>query len=277
MHESAFLAMLPWFAHYGHTNYMRWGTVSVTYVNLLDVSHPDVHRQFMDGNFVVKSTHKTFNQIGTDLALEQVNEVGKVAGGLVGITRLDSARDKWCLTYNERGRLVDKTSVMFSLAVDNVQYTPFANKDVGTSRIKRDIDDIQKLVYQLERFSVFNTHCPDLICLANRYIAPESIKTAMLIAQTHGEDKIKEFMETRLCKREVGFHVKLKQSQSVSLKNVYIVEKKTDPKQKGKTIKADKVLFQRLLVAKYAGCQIDLMKLLCHVFSLVTLAIAGNL
>ena len=277
MHESAFLAMLPWFAHYGHTNYIRWATVYVTYVNLLDVSHPYVHRQFMDGNFVVKSTHKTFNQIGTDLALEQVNEVGKVAGGLVGITRLDSARDKWCLTYNERGRLVDETSVMFSLAVDNVQYTPFANKDVGTSRIKRDIDDIQKLVYQLERFSVFNTHCPDLICLANRYIAPESIKTAMLIAQTHGEDKTKEFMETRPCKREVGFHVKLKQSQSVSLKNVYIVEKKTDPKQKGKTIKADKVLFQRLLVAKYAGCQIDLMKLLCHVFSPVTLAIAGNL
>ena len=60
----------------------------------------------------------------------------------------------------------------------------------------------------------------------------------------------------------MGFHVKLKQSQSVSLKNVYIVENKTDPKQKSKTIKADKVLFQRLLVAKYAGHEIDLKKLL---------------
>ena len=64
---------------------MRWGTVYATYVNLLEVSHPDVHRQFMDGNFIVKSTHKTFNQISTDLALEQVNKVGIVAGGLVGI------------------------------------------------------------------------------------------------------------------------------------------------------------------------------------------------
>ena len=76
---------------------------------------------------------------------------------------------------------------------------------------------------------MFNTHCPDLTCLATRDIAPESIKTALLTAQTHGEDKTKEFMETRLCKREVGFHVKLKQSQSISLKNKYIVENKTDP------------------------------------------------
>ena len=73
---------------------------------------------------------------------------------------------------------------------------------------------------------MFNTHCPDLTCLATRDIAPESIKNALFKAQIHGEDKIKEFMETRLCKREVGFHVKLKQSQSVSLKNVHIVEKR---------------------------------------------------
>ena len=63
-------------------------------------------------------------------------------------------------------------------------------------------------------------------------------------------------------------------------KNVYIVENKIDPKQKSKTIKADKVLFQRLLVAKYAVREINLKKLLCHELSLVPLAIAdtaGNL
>ena len=53
---------------------------------------------------------------------------------------------------------------------------------------------------------MLNTHCPDLTCLATRDVAPESTKTALLTAQIHGEDKIKEFMETRLCKREVGVH-----------------------------------------------------------------------
>ena len=70
---------------------------------------------------------------------------------------------------------------------------------------------------------MFNAHCPDLTCFAIRNIAPEKIKTALLTAQTHGEDTIKEFMETRLCKREVGLHEKLKQSQNFSPKNMYIV------------------------------------------------------
>ena len=124
---------------------------------------------------------------------------------------------------------------------------------------------------------MFSTHCPDFTCLATRDIAPESIKTALFTTQTHAEDKIKEFMDTRLCKREVGFNVKLKQSQRFSLKSVYIVENKINPKQKGKTIKADNVLFHRFLVAKYAGREIDLKKLLCHELSPVPLAIAGNL
>ena len=77
IHKSAFLAMLSWFAHYDHTNCMRRGTVYSTYVNLLEISHPDLYRQFLDGNFIIKSTHQTFNQISTDLALEQGNKVEK--------------------------------------------------------------------------------------------------------------------------------------------------------------------------------------------------------
>ena len=212
MHKSAFLAMLPWFAHYDHTNYMRWGTIYAADIHQLEVSHPDVHQHFMEGNFVVKTTHKAFNQVSTDMALEHVNKVGKVVGGLIGITKSDTARDKWCLTYNDRSPLADETSVMFALATEDTEYAPSGNKDIGTSRIRRDREDVQKLVDQLRRFSVFITNTQDLTCLATRDIATENIKTALLTAQTHGEDKITEFVRTRLCTREVGFHTKLKQS-----------------------------------------------------------------
>ena len=37
---------------------------------------------------------------------------------------------------------------MFGLTIDDAQYAPSANKDVGTSRIKRDKDDIQKMVFR---------------------------------------------------------------------------------------------------------------------------------
>ena len=62
---------------------MRWGTIYAADIHQLEVSHPDVHQHFMEGNFVVKPTHKAFNQVSTDMALEHVNKVGKVAGGLI--------------------------------------------------------------------------------------------------------------------------------------------------------------------------------------------------
>ena len=64
-------------------------------------SVPGVYQGFQRGDFVTKETKSTFNQIADDQALEHVNKSGKVAGGLVGITRTESARDRWCLTYNE--------------------------------------------------------------------------------------------------------------------------------------------------------------------------------
>jgi len=73
-----------------------------------------------------------FNQIPDDQALEHVNKVGKVAGGLVGITQTDSARDRWCLTYNERAQLVVETRHMFGLDTEDEDGT--SHKDFGPKR-----------------------------------------------------------------------------------------------------------------------------------------------
>ena len=72
-HKSAFLAILPWFDHYDYTNYMILGTIYAADIHQLDVSHPDVHHHFMEGNLIVKTTHKAFNQVSTNMALEYVN------------------------------------------------------------------------------------------------------------------------------------------------------------------------------------------------------------
>ena len=47
---------------------------------------------------MTKETEDLFNQISDDQPLEHVNRSGKVAGGLVGITRTESARDRWFLS-----------------------------------------------------------------------------------------------------------------------------------------------------------------------------------
>ena len=65
---------------------------------------------------------------------------------------------------------------MFSLTMEDSECTPSANKDIDTSRIDGDGEDVQKLVNQLERFSVFTANGKDLTCLATRDIVTENIK-----------------------------------------------------------------------------------------------------
>ncbi len=64
---------------------------------MLEIEHtaPDVAREFTAGNYVIKESAGVFNQVHTDMALEHVNKLCQIAGGIVAITRLKSALDRW--------------------------------------------------------------------------------------------------------------------------------------------------------------------------------------
>lgn len=70
---------------------------------------PRVLEGFQAGDFIVKESNPRFNQVSDDLGLEHVNKMGKVAGGLIGITISESARNRLGLAYIERARLADDT------------------------------------------------------------------------------------------------------------------------------------------------------------------------
>ena len=130
LYLSSFAEMLPWFAAYDHVNYTRWGVVYLAEMRLLPQTAPELYQGFLHGDFVTKETHHTFNQIPDDQALEHVNKSGKTARGLVGITRTDSARDRWCLTY-ERARLSVDTKAMFGIGSEK----ECDHRDSGKSRM----------------------------------------------------------------------------------------------------------------------------------------------
>ena len=118
LHLVSFARMLPWFALYNHTNYARWGPVYLADMRQLATSTPEVYEHLQDGMLSVKRTDSKFSRVSVDQALEHVNKVSKVSGGIVGITRRSAARNKWCLTYNEKSRLAEPTYKMFGLHVD---------------------------------------------------------------------------------------------------------------------------------------------------------------
>ncbi len=79
--------MLPLMIIYDHTNYTQWGTIFMA--DMLELKHTtsDVAREFTAGNYVIKELAGVFNQVHTDMALEHVNKLCQIAGGIVGITR----------------------------------------------------------------------------------------------------------------------------------------------------------------------------------------------
>ena len=78
--------MLPYFHAYDYTNYARWTTVYLADMQLLPETAPEVFQEFTSGNFLVKGSDNIYNQVWTDLKLEQsLIRHSKTTGGLIGM------------------------------------------------------------------------------------------------------------------------------------------------------------------------------------------------
>ena len=115
LHLDSFAAMLPWLTIYDHVNYARWGPVYLADMRGLAQTAPEVHEEFMAGNFVVKRHAGRFNQVQVDQATEWVNKVCKLSNGINGITWNDTARDRFCTTWSERSQISEDTLHLFGL------------------------------------------------------------------------------------------------------------------------------------------------------------------
>ena len=63
--------MMPYFFAYNRINYARWASVYLADMKSLAHSAREVYDEFMKGNHPVKRAAGSFNQVWTDLALEQ--------------------------------------------------------------------------------------------------------------------------------------------------------------------------------------------------------------
>ena len=130
-----FGAMLPWFAIYDHSNYSRWGPV-----HLADMK-----------NFVVRMTRNMFNQVPLDQATEWMNRICKISNGIIGITKNDQARDRFCAIWSERSHVSHDTKLLYGL-VEEDEADLTTRKDVFSSIKERDEEAVQKLMSQFDMY-----------------------------------------------------------------------------------------------------------------------------
>ena len=85
MHLETFREMLCYDRAYDHYKYFAWGLIYLHDMKELPSKHPELYKNFMNGNHTVSRCKKqsTFNNVSTDMALEQsMNRDSKTKGKL---------------------------------------------------------------------------------------------------------------------------------------------------------------------------------------------------
>ena len=164
---------------------------------------------------------------------------------------------------------------MFGICDLDPEYTVWEAKESSSTCLNHDKQDVKLIMDQLNRFDAFKQVRLEMINLTTMDVADDDIATALLIC-VRGKEQINDFVCNRLMQTPAKFHDSNKQNRSRTLSSSYEVTLQTTIGEKTKTIKAGRELFQRLLVSKEAGCDINLEEILCHELSNTPLTIADT-
>ena len=276
LHLETTVEMIPHFFSMDRTNCSRWLQVYIMDMYQLEETAPDVHHEFMNGNHPVsRSSSQPFNQVWTDMALEQsVNLDSKTKGGIIGITQRPGALEKWFLTAHERAATTTATKDICGIR----QTTGEAHKESGKVRVKRDEDDIRKVICTLKTamsnpFSVDATEDEPLSNLSTGVVMPEELSHSLLNAESLGAQEMKSFVNKRMHTNEVGFWEPL---PKMKITTFAVLSKKAKVKsadEKLVTVRADRNLFARLLIVSRSR-DINLREVLRYKLSFVSCALA---
>ena len=244
----------------------------------------------MQWNFVVKRTKRRFNQVPADQATEWINKPCKMQNGIIGITRNAQSRDKLCVTWAERSRISQDTRYLFNLE-DEEEEATFTRSDSLPSQMKRDADDVKKLITQLTRLDVFRVNTAlreeedgdmdlisgdiPLLSLASKDSAPTDVVSDLLRTEERGTLHVITNVKQRLIEKTVGFHDVLKKHRSKTFATLYkaTVSSKHNVQ---KTVIADRKHLQRLLNAVTAGRTVEMGSILKHELSPVPPSLAKH-
>ena len=272
LHLSALAEMLPYFHAYDHTNYARWVPVYLADMHRLPETAPAVHQEFVAGNFPVKGSDKPFNQVWTDLNLEQsLNRHSKTSGGLIGMTQNQGATDKWHLTASDRAKIAELTKELCGLCGTHDEL----HREEGKIRLKRDEADVEKLTSYIVSFgNPFKVEGGQLQNLLTGVVATTDVTSSLLQAPTLGKDLVEKFVATRFNDQELTVFQpisKQKPKTFASLKKATTIPLK----EKSITLSAERSLFGRLIVISQKR-RISLPELFEHELSVIPWSIAKS-
>lgn len=236
------------FAH-DMLNYARMIPLYLAEMQYLNETDPDVIKEFKKGNWVVnKNEFVSFCAVGADHALEHINRSMKVAGGLVGITLNQHARDKFFLIAPEMARLAEEAKTMSGLSRQRAEKE---HHNLSDAKLDRENKCVNMLESTIRRFTnPFTDESGDLFNLITKVVVPDKAKEELYAQSEIGKSLLKSFVEDRISSDKVNIWSKMKKRKLQTWKsNGKKVKVPIDDKVV--ELQEDRSLFARLmLVAK---------------------------
>ena len=208
----------------------------------LELTHPDEFKEFVAGNHSISRSGQPFSQVSADMALEQsINADSKSSKGVIGISQSMAALERSLLTIHERASITLALKTMYGLQ-DGEQAS---HKDAAPRRIKRDEEDIQKMMGCFSSGLMTDPFTHDSDALLN--IATGDVAQTPLRNTEKGRQQMSDFIEKRINTNFEGFWEPI---PNMKIKTFSSANKKIHAKSNDKlvTVNADRDLFGRLLI-----------------------------
>jgi hypothetical protein len=109
--------LCPWTFALDAVHYSRWLPVFVRTLQDLPQKHPDIHAEFLRGNFTSTKTARPFSAISDDQLHEHNNKVIKAECGAIGILDSENALLKWMVAGPKISSLIEEFEEKSNLKV----------------------------------------------------------------------------------------------------------------------------------------------------------------
>ena len=185
--------VVPWMFALDRVNYARWMSVHIRDLADIESKHPELHRKFSEGAFVVRKTTRKFSAIAIDHAHEQCNALVKGEGGAVGLTSNVNALKRWMIAGPEVSRLMKNFEECLPTSKQSQDHHE------NTESLQRAFrDEVNALVKAFEDLgNPFSEDSGYLYALDSKEIMPKEVVETVKNVRVIGQSKYTEFVKER--------------------------------------------------------------------------------
>ena len=189
--------IVPWMFAFDHTNYARWLPIHIKDMVQLKERVPSVYEEFNKGNFVVQKSTHVFSTMAMDQAHEQMNDMIKGDGGVIGITDNPSALIKWITAGPEISRIVDEFE-------NSPQTKGTHHHDQEPSIQAQFASHVKAMVAVFEESgNPFNEDSQDLVVLDSKEVMGEKAVSILREVEAVGQSQYEKYVDERLKQRSI--------------------------------------------------------------------------